>query len=358
MKKTYFTVGPSQIYRTVEDHTKQALQNDIFSLNHRSKEFQDLYQSVDSGLKKLLQIPESHSIYFLSSGTEAMERVIQNGVERVSGHIVSGSFGKRFFETARELGKDPVQLTFHEKSSQISTMEFSKDTELIAITQNDTSTGYHIPMEHVYQLAKKYPQKLIALDTVSSIPYIDIDYKKVDYVFFSIQKGFGLPAGLGVLVVSPRAIQKAKQLHSCGISIGSYHSIMQLQEFYEKFQTPETPNVFGIYVLNSIVTDYLKSGITTVRTMTDKKAHTMYTFFDTHPAFRPVIEDPVYRSKTTIVVEAIDGSSKLVHALEQRGFIVGSGYGERKGQDIRIANFPAHTLKDVKKLLSVIKEIS
>ena len=63
-------------------------------------------------------------------------------------------------------------------------------------------------------------QRLLAVDAVSSLPYPDFDYTILDSVFFSVQKGFGLPAGLGVWMVNDRCIAKAEQLLSRGISIG------------------------------------------------------------------------------------------------------------------------------------------
>ena len=67
-------------------------------------------------------------------------------------------------------------------------------------------------------------EKLVALDCVSALPYADIPVDKVDAVYFSVQKGFGMPAGLGVLILSPAAVAKAATIEEAGISTGSYHS--------------------------------------------------------------------------------------------------------------------------------------
>lgn len=64
MNNIYFTVGPSQAYPTVDAHVRQAIKEEIFSLNHRGQVFTELYQSVEDQLKKLLSIPSEHSIFF------------------------------------------------------------------------------------------------------------------------------------------------------------------------------------------------------------------------------------------------------------------------------------------------------
>src|SRR3989338_7269601 len=205
MKKIYFTVGPSQVYPTLYKHLNQALKINIPSLNHRGADFKELFKQTTNNLKTLLNIPESYQIFFVSSALEAMEITIMGLTEKTSFHIITGSFGKAWANFAAELGKNVLK-------SDLLYSKIPKETELICITQNDTSTGFWIPMEDIYNLKKKYPEKLIAIDIVSSIPYVDIDYKYIDVAFFSVQKGFGLPAGLGIMIVSPKALEKTERL--------------------------------------------------------------------------------------------------------------------------------------------------
>ncbi len=356
MKNIYFTVGPSQIYPTVVGHTHTALTEDIFSLNHRSKEFEGFYKSAVVQLKKLLSIPKDHSVFFLSSGTEAMEKIIQNTVERHSFHIVTGTFGDRFYEAAKELGKQPDHYVYDPlEVFSADNITVPADAELIAFTHNDTSTGMQIPVEEIYEIGNKNPNALIAVDAVSSIPYMDIDYSKVDCVFFSVQKGFGMPAGLGVVVVSPRAMEKSQALMSKGISTGSYHNFENLDKYAQKNQTPDTPNVFGIYLLSKVLEDFNQIGIENIRADTEKKADLIYSFAQNSHIFSPLVKDFSHQSKTTIVLKVEGGSESLVHQLEEKGYIVGSGYGENKNDHIRIANFPSHTIENVDGLLDELK---
>ncbi len=359
MKKIYFTVGPSQIYPTLPKHLSEALKQDIPSLNHRGADFKKLYSDLDSNLKKLLGIPKNYEIFFTSSALEAMERTILGTVEKNSYHIITGSFGKAWAKYAEELGKQVIKfevdlsdLSVIRNSDFIDTPNFLK-SELICITQNDTSTGIQIPMEEIYFLKKKYPEKLIAIDVVSSIPYVDIDYSKIDITFFSVQKGFGLPAGLGIMVVSPNALKKTKRLKDKGMSIGSYHSLLNLSEKYKSFQTPETPNVLNIFLLNKVCLDLLKKGIQNVRKETDKKYDIISTFFNNHPKFSHSVKDERYRSRTTIVINTSGETQKIKQSLSKQGFEIGAGYGENKDTQLRIANFPTQNLSDLKKLLNL-----
>ncbi len=355
MEKVYFTVGPSQVYPTIYRHFQEALKEDIPSLNHRGGEFKKLFENTQDNLKKLLNIPKNYPIFFVSSALESMERTIQNCVEKTSFHIITGSFGKAWANYATLLGKNAIKCEAERgEGVELANLKVPQEAELICIVQNDTSTGVFTPMEDIYKLKKKYPGKLIAIDVVSSIPYVDINFKYIDVAFFSVQKGFGLPAGLGIMIVSPKALGKCEGLIKKGIVVGSYHSFKSLAERAGDFQTPETPNIVNIYLLNKVTGDMLKKGISKIRQETDEKAQAIYDFLDHHPRFSPFIKNPKFRSKTTLVFNADGGSEAIRKRLAKKGFIVGAGYGDDKLNHLRIANFPAHKLQDIKTMLKFI----
>jgi phosphoserine aminotransferase len=144
--------------------------------------------------------------------------------------------------------------------------------ELIALTHNETSTGVSLPLAFINQFKSKFPDSLIVVDAVSSLPYPQFDYTKIDSVFFSVQKGFGLPAGLGVWVVNDQVYHESRIILSKGISIGTYHNLPTLLANGIKNQTPETPNALAIYLLGKVVQDLLRRGIQTIRKETEYKA--------------------------------------------------------------------------------------
>lgn len=352
MNKIFFTVGPTQLYPTVPEHIQNALNDNIPSISHRSQKFMDIYKNTSDNLRKLLRIPPSHHIFFLGSALEGMERTILNTVYKKSLHFVNGSFSREFYQIAADLKKSPERIdTPNGEGYNFEYIDVPFGTEVFCMVQNETSTGVSIPMEYVYNLKKEYPSILLAIDVVSSIPYVDIDFSLVDVTIFSVQKGFGLPAGLGVIIVNNKALEKADWIVSKGKSIGSYHSFQKLLEFEQKFQTRETPNVMNIYLLGKVAEDMLTTGIEKIRKDTEKKADLIYKFFDEHESFEPYVKDP-YRSKTTIVIDVNGHSESITKQLAPDGFIIARGYGKRKDRHIRIGNFPAHALQQTKSLLN------
>jgi phosphoserine aminotransferase len=349
-----FTPGPSQLYFTVEDHVRTALRDGIPSLSHRSKKFEGYYQDTVNGLRELLNLPNDYHIFFTGSATEIWERLLQNLVEENSFHLVNGSFSKRFFEIAQQLNKKPVKNEVVNGEGFSVGLDVPAHTELIAATHNETSTGVSLPLEVIYNLKTKNPQALLTVDAVSSLPFPDFDYTKLDSVFFSVQKGFGLPAGLGVWMMNDACIAKAETLLSKGISIGSYHNIPSLYSHAKKNQTPETPNVLSIYLLSKVIQDMIRRGIKSIRKETEYKAALLYQTLDKHPELNAFIKDPSFRSKTVVVAQCDDHTEKITAKLQEKGMQPGDGYGSAKKSQLRFANFPTHSKEQFELLVDTL----
>lgn len=357
MTNINFTPGPSQLYFTVEDHVRQAFKDGVPSLSHRSKAFEKISQEATHGLRELLNIPTGFHLYFTGSANEIWERIIQNLVEDQSFHLVNGSFSKRFFEIAQLLNKHPQKLEAENGKGFDASLQVPAGTELLAVTHNETSTGVSLPLETIYKLRANNPNALLAVDAVSSLPFPDFDYTQLDTVFFSVQKGFGLPAGLGVWMVNEKCIAKADQLLTKGVSIGSYHNIPALHSHSLKNQTPETPNVLGIYLLGKVVSDMLRRGIKTIRQETEYKATLLYQTLEQHGLIKPAVQETAFQSKTVIVANTGEHTERITKLLIEKGMQPGDGYGPAKKSQLRFANFPTHSKEQYELLVDSLNEL-
>jgi phosphoserine aminotransferase len=349
-----FTPGPSQNYFTIADHLKQAIRDQVLSLSHRSKDFEKISIEATSGLRALLNIPETHSILFTASATEIWERSIQNLVGEHCFHFVNGAFSKRYHEIATQLKKQAKAYEVKEGEGFTDLSQIPADTELIALTHNETSTGVCWSVEKIHALKDSFPKALLVVDAVSSLPYPAFDYTKIDSVFFSVQKAFGLPAGLGVWIVNEACLAKAEALQNKGFVIGTYHNLPTLQTFAKKNQTPETPNVLGIYLLAKVTADFLRRGITTLRKETEYKAAILYNALQAHGQAEAFVKDVNWQSKTVIVAHTGSHTKSISEALMAKGLYPGDGYGKAKETQLRFANFPAHSKEQYELLVDTL----
>lgn len=350
-----FTPGPSELYFTVPDHLRRGIRDGVASLSHRSTPFERIFREATEGLRELLGLPHGFHIAFTASATETWERSIQSLVGETSYHLVNGAFSKRFFEISQQLGKKATALTVPEGSG-FEAVNLPPGQELFALTHNETSTGVSLTPAILGAARKQHPESLVIVDAVSSLPYVDLDYSAIDSVFFSVQKGFGLPAGLGVWIYNERCVEKAHQLQSRGKSIGTYHSLITLHSFARKYQTPETPNVLAIFLLGQVVRDFLRRGIQVIRKETEYKAAVLYGVMDRREDISPLVTSPEHRSNTVITISCPGCLNELKAHLESQGLQPGDGYGAGKTTQLRFANFPAHSKETYEMLADAVEQ--
>ena len=348
MKKIYFTTGPSELFFTYSDHLRTAFKDQIGSISHRSKDFGTLFHQATSQISELLNLPPDYHVAFATSATEIWERTAQNLIPKSSHHFVHGSFGKKMHQVAKNWDKEAmltqIDNSFYpEKSS----------ADLIALTMNETSTGFQHDADDLSQMRQLNPDALISLDIVSCVPGLEVDFNQIDSAFLSVQKCFGMPAGLGVWLVNERAIQMAEKINS-----NSYHSLPSLLKNASKNQTPSTPNVLGIYLIGKIAEDMTRRGIKAIQNETNYKAALLYQTLENHSKFIPAISEKKHRSKTTIVANCEQGNQEVLSFLQSKGMIVGKGYGDQKEHQIRIANFPAHSKEQVELLCDTLEKFT
>ncbi len=357
MNKKYFTVGPTEIFPEAAEMYKGAAAEGFFSISHRSKEFEEINEATVDSLTALLNIPDDFYIFFLSSATECMERIIENTVEKKSFHFINGYFAERFYNIAVQLKKEAgfVRADFG-GGFDLRAADVPNDAEIICVTHNETSTGAAIPLNDVYELKKRNPDKIIALDVVTSVPYYPLDFNLIDIAFFSVQKGFGLPPGLGVMICRKSLVEKTRYLLSRNVNIGTYNNFIKLSANAEKNQTTMTPNIPSIFLLGKISDLLIEKGIDAVRAETDKKSNLIYGFFDKHDSIKPFVKDTALRSKTTIVLETELDVTKVLEKIEYNGFVLSKGYEDFKGKHIRIGNFPVHRQEDVSNLIYLFRK--
>lgn len=350
IKKTYFTVGPSQLYPGMATMMHEAMKNGVASISHRSDEFRKIYQQTKQILIKLLNLPANYHVFFLGSSIEIMEKIILSCVMKNSTHLVNGAFGEKFYETAIINGKKARKITYGRDGFKTDKLHFSKQTEIICLTQNETSTGVTIPVTEINKLKQLNPCPLLAVDIVSSAPYVNLNWNLIDLGFFSVQKGFGLPAGMAVLIASQKAIRQAEKLIKTGRIVPGFHNLLTLAEKETDYQTPETPNVLAIFLLGQVAKKMIEKGIKKIRQDINIKANLVYKTLRKFQNCRPAIRINRWRSKTTIVIDVDSPSKKLLDKLNDVGLVISDGYGENKGKQIRIANFPTHSLQMIKRL--------
>ncbi len=359
-----FFPGPTAIHPEARRELRAAEADGFLSESHRGVVFQRTLEAMVEALRELLAIPSDYRILLVGSASEAMERIIQGTVRDVSGHLVAGAFARRMATISGNLGRTPQVLavgdgeSFRKDASRHP--DFPLEAEILALTQNETSTGSRIPPQHLHALADEVRDReaLVVVDLVSGWPTEGVDPARVDCGFFSVQKGFGLPAGLGVMVVSPRLVDRARQMEAEGHSTGGYFGIPDLVAAADRNQTRATPNMLAVRLLGAVAKAYARDGRDRLAAQGEDRARRFWQGIQGCSRLRPFVEDDELRSRTILVVDVEGRADDLREGLAQRGFLVGDGYGPWKGRHLRVANFPVQSSEMLEDLTRALQELT
>ena len=352
-----FIPGPAKISPAVYQVIETAAAAGILELSHRSPEFLEIAKESLQNLRTYLAIPDDYHILYTESASSAWHSMVANAVRQKSAHIVQGAFSGKATTAARKLSKRAVEYHCEvpKEALQLPTA-IDTDVELVTICLNESSNGTRWDMSQLQDLRTMAPNALIGVDVTSCAGAVVLDFALGDVWYFSVQKAFGLPAGLGVVILSPRALAQAKELADTGenlAGIGNWSDLIANQE-NGRGPTPYTPNMLSIYLLaRQAARLEAAGGIETTEQATLQKAARIYTYLEKHPTLKPYITHKSNRSPTVITVT---GTPEAIASAHQRArehnTVLGQGYGELKQETLRLANFPSITDEDVASLLA------
>jgi alanine-glyoxylate transaminase/serine-glyoxylate transaminase/serine-pyruvate transaminase len=212
--------GPTNI----PDHVLRAM---VVSMeDHRSSRFPELANGVLGDLKRLYKTTTGQPFIFPSSGTGAWEAALTNTLSPGDKVLVArfGQFSHLWADMAQRLGFEVEIVDVDwgegvpvERIEEILRADRQHAIKGILACHNETATGVtsdigalRAAMDHA-----RHPA-LLFVDGVSSIGCIDfrMDDWRVDLAVTGSQKGLMLPAGLGILCVSQKALKASETARS------------------------------------------------------------------------------------------------------------------------------------------------
>ncbi len=343
-----FYPGPSKVHPEALDFIRDAFDQGIVSINHRSTRFEALLKDTLGILHEKWNIPTDYTIYFVSSATEAWEIVAHSFIEKQSLHLYNGAFGKKWTHYTKQIFPNARSIEFdaQQSLSEISLPKLS-EIDTICLVQSETSNGTGQAIQR-----SLYGDALIAVDATSSMGGIELAWKEADVWLASVQKCMGIPAGLGIMICSPKALERAKKL---GRKV-HYNDVLLMEENRKRFQTHYTPNVLCIYVLNQLTHHLPNIRITHQKTLEKMAIWETYWREDKRWGLECLIDKPELRLPTVLALKGQPNQIQQIqtHCLKA-AIELGKGYGDWQSTTVRIANFPSHTIEDIQTLIHQLK---
>ncbi len=218
-----FVPGPTNI----PDRVMRAMM--VSMEDHRSPAFPAITRQIMPGLKKVFRTEHGTPFVFPSSGTGCWEAALTNTLSPGDRVLAArfGQFSHLWIDMCTRMGLD-VQIVDCEWGTGVPLQQYADilkaDTnhsiKAILACHNETATGVTSDIAGVREALdeSKHPA-LLFVDCVSSLGSIDFRFDDwgVDMAVSGSQKGLMLPAGLGILCVSPKALEMrhSAQLKRC-----------------------------------------------------------------------------------------------------------------------------------------------
>ena len=184
-----------------------SLENSVTGRSHRSKDAKNKIAEVIKLSKKILKLPDDYLIGIIpASDTGAFETAMWSllGPNKVD-VLAWESFGLGWVnDIVKQLKIKNVDVFIADYGELPDLSNINSDNDIV-FTWNGTTSGVCVPDGEWISENRK---GLTFCDATSAVFSIDIPWNKIDIATYSWQKVLGGEAGHGMLILSPRAIDR------------------------------------------------------------------------------------------------------------------------------------------------------
>ncbi len=261
-----FVPGPT----TVPDRVLRAMH--VAMEDHRSSSFPALANACLEDLKKIFKTSSGQAFIFPASGTGAWEASLANTLSPGDRVIAArfGMFSHLWIDMAQRLGLlvDILETEWGEgapveRYQEALAADKQHQIKAVLFTHNETATGVTSDVAAMRKALNdtRHPA-LLMVDGVSSIASIDfrMDEWGVDLAVTGSQKGLMLPAGLGIVCAS----QKALALYDQAKLPRVFFDFGDMRKANATGYFPYTPSLPLLYGLRESIAILLEEGLDNV----------------------------------------------------------------------------------------------
>jgi phosphoserine aminotransferase len=272
--------------------------------------------------KALLQLPSDYEIAIIpGSDTGAFECALWSMLGARGVEVLAwDSFGKLWLTDCLDHLK-LADCRKHEAAfgalPDLSTIDFDRD---VVFTWNGTSSGVRVPDANWISATRK---GLTIVDATSAVFAQHIDWSKIDCATFSWQKALGGEAAHGMMVLSPRAIERL-ETSTPPRPLPKLFRLTKNGKMDRALFEGHTINTPSMLCVGDFI-DALSwaesiGGLAQLQRRTDQNAKVLFDWLDRTPWVENLARDPTTRSNTSVCLKIIDPAFTALTLSAQRAF--------------------------------------
>ncbi|HYF38444.1 MAG TPA: aminotransferase class V-fold PLP-dependent enzyme [Gemmatimonadales bacterium] len=261
-----FVPGPTNVPDRILRSMHRAMED------HRSSDFPALAAPILEDLKKIFKTSSGQAFVFPASGTGAWEASLSNTLSPGDRVLAArfGMFSHLWIDMAQRFGLQVDVLDAEwgegaplERYEEALAADKAHRIKAILFTHNETATGVTSDVAGIRRVLNetRHPA-LLMVDGVSSIASIDfrMDEWGVDLAVTGSQKGLMLPAGLGIVCASQRALSMYDQAKLPRV----FFDFGDMRKANATGYFPYTPSLPMLYGLRESIAMLLEEGLDNV----------------------------------------------------------------------------------------------
>ncbi|MFM9846223.1 MAG: phosphoserine transaminase [Hyphomicrobiaceae bacterium] len=302
---THFSSGPCA---KRPGWTLQNLDKAFLGRSHRATQGKARLKLAIDKTKALLGLPTGfHCAIVPASDTGAFEMAMwtmlgARGIDALAWE----SFGQGWVtDIAKQLKLKDVRVLDAEygRLPDLSKVDPARD---VLFTANGTTSGVRVPN---YDWISANREGLTFADATSAVFAQPIDWSKIDVLTFSWQKVLGGEAAHGMLVLSPRAVERLES-YTPSWPLPKIFRLTKGGKFMKAVFEGETVNTPSMLALE----DYLDAlgwaesigGLPALCARADANAQVLYDWVERTPWIENLAVDPATRSNTSVCLKIVD----------------------------------------------------
>ncbi|WP_375687565.1 phosphoserine transaminase [Pseudooceanicola sp. LIPI14-2-Ac024] len=303
-----FSSGPCAKIPTFE---LEKLADAALGRSHRAAIGKDKLKAAIEGTREILGIPADYRIGIVpASDTGAVEMAMWSMLgARKATMVAWESFGAGWVtDVVKQLKIDAeVKEAGYGEIVDFADVDFDTD---VVFTWNGTTSGVRVPNGDAIPADRA---GLTICDATSAAFAQDLPWDKLDVVTFSWQKVMGGEAAHGMLILSPRAVERLESYTPAWPMPKIFRMTKggKLNEGIFKGETINTPSMLAVedYL---VALDWGRSvgGLKGLMKRADTNAKVIWDFCDEHDWIENLAVDPATRSNTSVCLKFTDDRIK------------------------------------------------
>ena len=354
MSRVYnFSAGPAVLPEEVLREAAEEMLDyngtgmSVMEMSHRSKAFQEIIETAEADIRKLMNIPDNYKVLFLQGGASQQFAMIPMNLMKngVADYIVTGQWAKKAAAEAEKYGKVNIVASSADKTfsyiPDCSDLPISEDADYVYICENNTIYGTK------YKELPNTKGKILVADVSSCFLSEPIDVTKYGVVYGGVQKNVG-PAGTVIVIIR-------EDLITDDVLPGT-PTMLKYKTHADAGSLYNTPPAYGIYICGKVF-KWLKKqgGLEAMKEHNEKKAKILYDFLDQRKLFKGTVV-PKDRSLMNVpfVTGDADLDAKFVKEAKEAG--LENLKGHRTVGGMRASIYNAMPVEGVETLVAFMKK--